>query len=1117
MATVQQSGPGGDRHSVPDLELERRRTALLMDCLQELHSSLQIPAVLDALVTHTCELFAAKFVSFFQCENETVRLKALAAATPESAAELRARLETRGCENAAQVTRECVAAGSAICVHLERPPEGYEDLIPGGEVLATPVRSARSGGGMLVYAGPETRFSEEDRALLRAVADMASLAISNAELYSQSSAQAHELRQLLEISAQLGGAGELPAFLDQFVVRAAEFLGFRRSFIALRNNGPCRIMAVAEGGVARRTERELRAPVSLRVLDSKRPVSCENLAAEPGGADDLGLEGAAKQFLGVPLQGGDGEVLGIFAVLDREDQRPISSEDVRRATALASEVALALQAMQNLHLSREHRARAENLMGLALELSSSFRLPDFVRNFTERAAEMLGARAAVLALAQAGQLEIVYVHSPGAEMERALQRRLHGEIGKLAQEHPQPVYVATPAEMQQGVLAELAWHDLMMARLTGTDGELLGVLCLADRGLPVTVPDANLLQALAAHASVALENSQLFSRITQSSKQWAEIFDAITDFIVVHDEGNRVLRVNRSLAEFIGLHPSELVGLSMRALVSLASDFGGLACPFCRSGEGADDEYIHPVLERTYLVSTSRVHGAGNEGLQTIHVLKDITDRREAERRYHELFENVQEGVFFSSPEGRFIEVNEAMVKMLGYGSREELLQIDISTQLYLAPDQRLRFKQAIESAGMVRNFEQVFRRKDGSVIHTLQNAVAVRDTHGNVIQYRGVILDITELKAFQSQLQREHDFNDKILNNTRNMILVADTAGLISYANRRCYDEGHFAETELVGKPLRNLVAAPRRDDFVEAFESTLGGRQVDNLELPIVKGDARTGQFSLTLSPMRDEHGNITSTVVVMTDITDAAMIQAKLMHTEKMAAVGQLVSGVAHEVNNPLTAILGFADLMLENPETPDSARKDLRVIIQEAQRTKMIVQNLLSFARQTPPVRKPVHINLVLRRTLQLRAYDFSSHGVEVVERLPDSIPEVVGDAHQLQQVFLNILNNAYDAVRETGRTGRIEVTSAAAEGCLEVSFRDNGNGISHPDRIFDPFFTTKEVGKGTGLGLSICYGIVNEHGGEIFCRNNTDGPGATFTVRLPLVGLAAVPVAAGAQA
>ena len=372
---------------------------------------------------------------------------------------------------------------------------------------------------------------------------------------------------------------------------------------------------------------------------------------------------------------------------------------------------------------------------------------------------------------------------------------------------------------------------------------------------------------------------------------------------------------------------------------------------------------------------------------------------------------------------------------------------------------------------------------------------------------------DISSLKAFQTELQRERDFNSKILNNTQSLILVVDTAGRISYANRRWADLNYQLH-QLLGRPMADLAAPSKRALFHEAVRETLQGQLVDNLEVPILRADGRIGQFSVNLSPMRDETGGLTSIVAVMTDITDAAMLQAKLMHAEKMAAVGQLVSGVAHEVNNPLTAILGFADLLMENSEVPDSARKDLRVILQEAQRTKQIVQNLLSFARQMPPQRKPVQLNAILLRTVQLRAYDLNSHGIKVVENLGENLPDVIGDSLQLQQVFLNILNNAYDAVRETGGPACIEISSALARNCVEVTFRDNGNGILSPDRIFDPFFTTKEVGKGTGLGLSICYGIVREHGGEILCQNNAGLPGATFIVRLPLAMNASLGAVAG---
>jgi two-component system NtrC family sensor kinase len=333
-------------------------------------------------------------------------------------------------------------------------------------------------------------------------------------------------------------------------------------------------------------------------------------------------------------------------------------------------------------------------------------------------------------------------------------------------------------------------------------------------------------------------------------------------------------------------------------------------------------------------------------------------------------------------------------------------------------------------------------------------------------------------------------------------MILVLDTAGLISYANRRCYETGYKQE-QMIGRRLVDLVDAGERKEFEAALDTTAHGQQVENLELRARRSDGTAGHFSISLSPMRDEQNTVNSVVVVMTDITDAALLQAKLAHSERMATLGRLVSGVAHEVNNPLAAILGFTDLLLENPEVPANAREDLQIILQETQRTKDIVQDLLSFARQRAVKRELVNVVAILKQTTKLRSYDLQSHGVEVIEEYDEKLPAVMGDAQQLQQVFLNILNNAYDAIEESGRTGKIFLKTAAAGGSVEISLADNGTGIIDVERIFDPFYTTKQTGKGTGLGLSICYGIVRAHGGEIQCWNNADGVGSTFSIRIPV--------------
>src|SRR5467141_92185 len=588
----------------------------------------------------------------------------------------------------------------------------------------------------------------------------------------------------------------------------------------------------------------------------------------------------------------------------------------------------------------------------------------------------------------------------------------------------------------------------------------------------------------------------------RSKRQWVEDIDAISDYIVVHDRAWKIVRTNRSLASHLGVPPVALVGEAMSSLRQIAETGSELPCPFCQGTQRTREEYVAASAERIFLVSTSRTPGVSDDDTRTIHVLKDITERREAERRYRELFDSIQEGLFFATPDGRFLDVNDAMARMLGYASREELLRADVSPHLYPVPEAREKFLRALSERGVLRNYEETLRRKDGTLLHTLQNITAVRDARGRIAQIRGLMLDVTEQKTFQSQLQRERDFNQKILNTTQSMILVLDTAGLISYANRRCFEAG-YREDELIGHRLVEWVEPSHRSDFEAALETTAHGQQVENLELRVRRSDSSMGHFSISLSPMRDEQNTVNSVVVVMTDVTDAALLQAKLAHSEKMATIGRLVSGVAHEVNNPLAAILGFTDLLLENPEVPTSARQDLQIILQETQRTKDIVQDLLSFARQRPVQRELVQVNTLLRQTIKLRSYDFASHGVEVAEEFDETLAPALGDAQQLQQVFLNILNNAYDAVQETGQRGKIIIRTARRGESIEIAVTDNGTGIADPQRIFDPFYTTKQAGKGTGLGLSICYGIVRAHGGEIQCWNNSPDGGSTFVVKIPI--------------
>ena len=926
-----------------------------------------------------------------------------------------------------------------------------------------------------------------------------------AERALQSLLQAHS-EKLILCSQRLYALLDEHAAFQALAEEACAISGAHLSVVLWPRNGAF----VIEGAVAAtggklvgiaEASRELPSLQELAVtaIESSSPIARDDSNREMLGTAIRTSTGEGALIAFAPDESGDGwaaEHRSLLAAI-----ASIGAVSIANAQAFA---AAKTNAAEKLSQSEKIHERAENLVGLALEMGSSLSVPELVRSLAARASRFLNAKAAAVGLcreASRGALvETVVLNDSRVTDVRTAQLRLGQFLSTYAATRTDSVHSGSTELLFDAELrTALRWEKVVLMRLTGASGDLLGLLCIADYQGELSEDNVRLLQALAGHGSIALENSRLFSRIAQSNKQWAELFDSISDFLVVHDDDHRVLRVNRPFAEFLGMRPAEIIGKSTRELLP---DSGAHPCSFCATG-GESDEFTHPESDRVFLLSTSRARGAANEGPQIIHVLRDVTDRREAERRYRELFDNVQEGVFFATPDGRFIDVNDAFVRMLGYSSREELLAVDVPSALYASEEQRLTAQQYRTEGGMA-NKEVMLRRKNGSIIHALENSIAVRDKNGAIIQYRGLVLDITETKNFQVQLQRQRDFNTQILNNTQSLIVVVDTAGLVSYANRRCYEAGHFPEDALVGHRVLDIIAESDQSAWKRAFDLVLRGRPVSNFELQIKRGVGDVGRFSVNLSPMRGDNQMVNSVVIVMTDITEMAAIQAKLMQTEKMAAVGQLVSGVAHEVNNPLTAIMGFADLMLENPALPASVHDDLRVIMQEAQRTKEIVQNLLSFARQMPKQKHTVDINSILRKTVSLRAYDFSSHGVTVIETLDESAPAVLGDAHQLQQVFLNILNNAYDAISETGNRGRIELETLVEDDHAEVFFRDNGPGIKSVDRIFDPFFTTKDVGKGTGLGLSICYGIVRQHGGEITCFNNADGCGATFVIRLPLV-------------
>jgi two-component system NtrC family sensor kinase len=495
---------------------------------------------------------------------------------------------------------------------------------------------------------------------------------------------------------------------------------------------------------------------------------------------------------------------------------------------------------------------------------------------------------------------------------------------------------------------------------------------------------------------------------------------------------------------------------------------------------------------------------------------------------------------------------------MLGYSSKEEILKLDVGQTLYVDLEDRKKFLKEIGRQGYVRNFEIVLRCKDGHKINVIESSFATRGPSGKIERYQGVMLDVTEMKRAEDEIRRRNrelyvlnniavTFNQSFdLDEILQLIMLqvvelfsTDTAAVYlfdeetstlsrksSYGHRAAWE----AESERITLPpdfissikanhaeiidqshLPRLPEVLRRAVELEELQSWLWvvlwrkekilGVLATSSRVPREFTRSEEGVMVAVARQLATTIEKIQLYNETRKAYEDLRRTQEQLLQSEKMSAVGQLISGVAHELNNPLTAILGYTQL-LESEKLDARVEEFILKLRKQAQRTQRIVQNLLSFARQHTPKRIHVDLRSVLEDTIALRDYDLKVNNIEVERNFEPVLPSVVADPHQLEQVYLNIINNAADAMLEGGRGGRLRINIYPENGHVVTSFHDSGPGIFDPKHVFDPFYTTKGVGKGTGLGLSICYGIVKEHGGEISAQNHPSG-GALLQVRLPV--------------
>ena len=618
-----------------------------------------------------------------------------------------------------------------------------------------------------------------------------------------------------------------------------------------------------------------------------------------------------------------------------------------------------------------------------------------------------------------------------------------------------------------------------------------------------------LLRGLQEHVGAAPSEEQLdqLSQVIQrSQRNFKELIDSIDDPACAVSLDGTLRTVNKRVSELAGLPYSELVGRKIYDLISeptreeVQRGLGRFL--ETRRWTGTAKIQLTNTSRPLYFDCVLNAIVKGDEVVGASILGRDVTEEREKEMRFTALFETLQEGVYFSTPDGRLLDANPALVSMLGYSEKRDLLSVEPAALNFEAGQSVLG--RAVDDRGGVRTREIRLRRKDGTAAVFLDSSRAVWDASGNIIRYQGTLVDITEKRKMEQQLAQQEEFRRRLLESFPDLILVVDLEGRYTFVSSRARELLGYAPEDMLGKKISDLEN--QSSELVLLYRAVVSGEQpIASAEYGARHRDGSWCTMRASGSQLVDAEGKISGVIISVRDITLERKLEQQVVQSERLAAMGAMIGGVAHELNNPLTSILGVSEL-LQDTETNETARKQLAMLQQQARRAADIVQNLTYFSRPPAPGKSAINLTEIVERTLNLHAYSLRKNNITVDFLKEAGVPLALGDPHQLMQVFLNLIVNAEQAIREARDRGTLRIRLGRTGNSAWVSFHDDGPGIPKENlpSIFDPFYTTKRPGRGTGLGLSICKSVMKEHNGSVEAANSPDG-GAVFTVTLPMAG------------
>lgn len=939
------------------------------------------------------------------------------------------------------------------------PDDVVGDDVAARALIAVPIMVGIQLLGVLAaYTCRHQGYSDEDEEVLQTMGAQAAVAVANARLYAESQRERRQSEALADVARAVNESLRLGEVLN---------LTLRHTSALLRAEGACVTLAegdalhIVEAVGATEALRGMRMPIE-NSLNGRAYLAHTHVISNR--APDDGIYKPAQERAGiqkaivVPLISARGAI-GTLAAINRAAD--FTEDDARVLQRLADHVAVAIVNARLFEevasATREWQVAFDSIAGGLVVLDREGRI---IRS-NARALQLAG-------VTRTSDLE-------GLPFYDAV----------LREPHP-------PHECVIG-RALVHGHTGHGTQRSTVRGKVFDVVASPhpNGGAVVTFDDVTSFHMLA----------ERYRRVVETSR----------DAIVITNRSRRIEFANPAADDLFGYADGAIIGMPAADL--LLPDVREEVARREESAFAGDPQRYETTIvradgdRRTVSVSTAPLREVG-QITGVVASLRDVTEERRArdavaqsEARYRNLFETASDAIYTLDKHGVFTSANVATGQITGYG-RDELLGRSILGLLEEEelPLVKVHFKEAL--AGTSQRYECHFYRKNGE--RGLASVTSTPIMRGQtVVGVLGIARDLTADRAREEALVRSEARYLRLVESASDAIFTLDGEGRVTSVNRALERAIGRSRGELFGMRFSDAIESSDRDAVWSHFEATLRGERVRaEIRYRDANDSLRVG--SVTLTPIVEE-GRVTGCLGIVRDMTEERALAEQLLQREKLAAVGQLVSGVAHELNNPLAGIMAYSQLMLAMSGGAADQQDALVTIHKEAKRAAKIVSNLLIFARQRHPERTDTDLNQVMQDTLELRRYALRTHQIEVDTEFDANLPLTWADPFQIQQVVLNLLTNAEQALKHHEGEKRITLRTRSENDTLYGSVTDSGPGIPQAelDKIFNPFFTTKPVGEGTGLGLSISDAIVREHGGQMRV-DSTVGEGTTFTIEMPIV-------------